>query len=52
MIKGSSMCELKNTEEAPSQIYAKSANTRKGNEAVIDDEGNFFRYYKDLLIVK
>ena len=52
MIKGSSMCELKNTEEAPTQIFARAKDTRKGNEATINAEGDFFRYYKDLLIVK
>lgn len=49
---GSTVCEIRNSEEAPSQIYESEAKTRKGNEAVIDPEGNFFRYYPDLLIVK
>ena len=49
---GSTMCEIRNSEEAPNQIFASEAKTRKGNEAVIDPEGNFFRHYKDLLIVK
>ena len=46
------MCEIRNSEEAPAQIFANSEKTRKGNEAVIDPHGNFFRYYSDLLIVK
>ena len=46
------MCEIKNSEEAPAQIYADESKTRKGNEAVIDPDGNFFRYYPDILIVK
>jgi len=52
LAKGSTICEIKNSEEAPGQIFASEAKTRKGNEAVVDPEGNFFRYYEDLLIVK
>ena len=46
------MCEIRNSESAPSQIFANESKTRKGNEAVIDPEGNFFHFYPDLLIVR
>ena len=52
LMSGTSICEIRNSEEAPGQIYSSEAKTRKGNEAVIDPNGNFFRYYPDLLIVK
>lgn len=52
LFHGSTMCEIANSEEAPTMIYHSEAKTRKGNEAVIDPEGNFFRYYPNLLIVK
>ena len=52
LFKAATACEMKNSEEAPTQIFASESKTRKGNEAVIDPEGNFFRYYQDLLIVK
>lgn len=52
MREGATMCEIRNTEAAPSQIFANEEKTRKGNEAVIDPDGNFFRYYPDLLIVR
>ena len=52
LFRGSTMCEIRNSEEAPTQIFASELKTRKGNEAVIDPEGNFFHFYNDLLIVK
>ena len=52
MRAGSSMCELLNSEAAPTQIFATQAKTRKGNEAVIDPNGDFFRHYPNLLIVR
>jgi hypothetical protein len=52
LVKASTICEIRNSAEAPAQIYANEEKTRKGNEAVIDPDGNFFRYYPDLLIVK
>lgn len=52
LMQDASTCEILNSEEAPGQIFANESKTRKGNEAVIDPEGNFFRYYPDLLIVK
>ena len=49
---GSSMCEILNSEEAPTQIFADESKTRKGNEAVIDPNGDYFRYWPNLLIVR
>ena len=45
LFRGTSMCEIRNPEEAPSQIYASEKDTRRGNEAVLDPSGNFFRFY-------
>ena len=49
---GSSMCEILNSEAAPTQIFADESKTRKGNEAVIDPNGDFFRHYPNLLVVR
>ena len=49
---GSSMCEILNSESAPSQIFAKQSKTRKGNEDVIDRDGNYFKHWPNLLIVR
>jgi len=52
LFRGSTVCEIRNSEEAPAQIFASEEKSRRGNEAVIDSEGNFFHYWQDLLIVK
>ena len=49
---GSSMCEILNSEAAPSQIFAKQSKTRQGNEDVIDRDGNYFKNWPNLLIVR
>ena len=50
--QGATMCEVRNSVQAPSQIFSDEAKTRKGNEAVINPDGDFFKYYPDLLIVR
>ena len=52
LVRGTTMCQIRNSEEAPAQIFASSQKTRRGNEAVIDPDGNFFRFYPELLIVR
>lgn len=52
LVRGATQCEIRNSEEAPSQIFSSELKTRKGNEAVIDPNGNFFHYYPDILVVK
>ena len=52
LMQGASSCELKSEDEAPLIIYKSADVTRKGNEDVIDENGNFFRLWQDLLVVK
>jgi hypothetical protein len=36
----------------PNRIYAGKKKTRRGNEAVINERGQFFKHYENMLIVK
>ena len=42
LVKAATMCELRNSEQAPSQIFAQESKTRKGNEEVIDPIGIYY----------
>ena len=52
MTKGASHCEIRTLQELPNRIYPSASKTRHGNEAFVNDEGKYFEFFRDMLIVK
>ena len=51
LTQGASTCEIRG-DPATSIIYKSSGEAKGGNEDFIDDDGSYYKYFRDILIVK